>query len=137
MSSDRPTAAEPMSLTRPICGIDREADAVGKLLDRGVEQLDDQDENHDTDQREPLPGRVGDDEGERNRQDERGQLLAKRLLAARGGDKAVPAIDGGAQQSVHDERLRVGSYDGAAPIYRRRAPNPARLDGRAPRQKSA
>ena len=44
---------------------------------------------------------IGQQERQRHRQNEGDQLLAKGLLAARGGEQAVPGIDGGAQQSFH------------------------------------
>src|SRR5262249_542391 len=73
-----------------------------------------------TDQHEPLPGRLGDEEGKRDGDHQHDQLLAKRLLAARGGEKAVPGVDGGAQQSFHgrDE----GSWDGPEPNLSPSAP---------------
>ncbi len=81
--------------------IDLARDPVGELLDRGVEQFDHQQKQHHADEDGPLPGGVGDDEGERHRHDEHHQLLAKRLLAAGGGEEAIPGVNGGAQKSFH------------------------------------
>src|SRR5262249_26025310 len=77
-------------------------------------------QQHHANQHEPLPGRLGDEEGERDGDHQYDQLLAKRLLAARGGEKAVPGVDGGAQQSFHgrDE----GSWDGPEPNLSSSAP---------------
>ena len=66
-SSDSPTAAEPMSLTVPICGIDFTRHPVGKLFDRGVEQLDHHQQDDDADQRQARPCGLTDQEGERDR----------------------------------------------------------------------
>ncbi len=90
--------------------------------------------HHDADQRQPLPGRVGNEERERHGQEERDQLLAKGLLAARRGEQAVPGIDGGAQQSFHgrpvsaEVRLQPSCF---GPIYCHSSLNPASPPPRA------
>src|SRR4029453_6995526 len=88
-------------LDRPNLGVDREVDAIGKFLNRRVQQLDDQDEHDDANEREALPNLLGHQEGKRDGKDETNQLLAESLLTARGGEQAVPGIDGGAQKSFH------------------------------------
>jgi len=85
-------------------GIDREIDAIGQFFDGGVQQLDHEDESNDGDEREALPRLFGNQEGDRYRQHEGYQFLAKSLLAARRGAQAMPGIDGGAQQPFHGVR---------------------------------
>ena len=47
-------------------GMLRRRDVIGQLLDRGVEQLDRHQQQDHADQRQPLPGFGGDQEGERH-----------------------------------------------------------------------
>ena len=55
-SSDSPTAAEPHVLDGPDLGVDFTRHPVGKLFDRGVEQLDHHQQDDDADQRQARPG---------------------------------------------------------------------------------
>ena len=68
----------------------RRRHVIGKLLDRGVEQLDASSSRIDADQREALPGERRDEEGERQRYRERDQFLAKRGFGSRGGFEPGP-----------------------------------------------
>jgi len=52
--SATPTAAEPISLIRPMA-IGRGGDGVGELLKSGVEQLDEKDKQHHRDQDDAMP----------------------------------------------------------------------------------
>ena len=79
----------------------RRRDVIGKLLDRGVEQFDDQQQQDHADQRETLPGERRDEEGERNAHRERDQLLAERGFRARGGFEPGPGIERGAPHAKH------------------------------------
>ena len=66
-----------MSLSLTDLRLMRPRDTVGELLDGGVQQLDHQDEHDRPDQQQTPPGALGDQEGERHREDERGKLLPK------------------------------------------------------------
>ena len=79
-SSDKPTAADAMSLMRPMaswwCGVTWS----DKLLDRGVEKFDNHQHQHDTDQCHPPPCLGRDQERRRHSNQQRGDFLTKGLL---------------------------------------------------------
>jgi hypothetical protein len=61
-------------------------------------------ESHDGEERKALPGLLGNQEGDGYRHNKRNQFLTKSFLATRRGEKAMPGIDGGAQQPFHGVR---------------------------------
>ena len=81
--------------------VDVAADAIGELLDRRVEQFDDQQKDQHGDQREPLARLLGDEKRKRCPDDEQRHFLAEGRLGLRGGKKAVPAVERGFEEPLH------------------------------------
>src|SRR3982751_689250 len=65
---------------------------VGKVFDRTVEQLDGDEQQNDANQREALPGERRNEEGERNAERKRDQLLAERGFGSSRGLQPAPRI---------------------------------------------
>ena len=101
-SSARPTAAEPMSLTRPICGSIARRHPVGELFDRGVEELDHHDEDDHADQSEPLPGLSATTNASGTDSTSAASSCRNAASLRAACDQPVPGIDRRAQQPVHD-----------------------------------
>ena len=83
-----------------------EGDAVAQLLNRGIEQFDNEDEDDRADQRKAFADVCGQEEGERNSDRQHHQFLAERPFRLRRCNEAVPAIDGCAPKSFHAIRPR-------------------------------
>ena len=119
ISSARPTAAEPMSLTRPICGSIASVDAVGELLDRGVQQFHHQHEK-------PRPRSAqGASRPARQRRKATGIARTRATSSWRNASslraaasEAVPGIDGGAQQAVHGSATQPAPGQHVSPSAR-------------------
>ena len=97
--SATPTAAEPMSLTRPICGswsvVSRSASFSIAVLSSSTTST----KRHGRDQLHPAHHGGADQPGQRDRQREREQLLAHGLLRADREGEPVTRVDGGSPQS--------------------------------------
>src|SRR3954447_1912 len=79
-------------------------EAVGELLDRGIEDLDHQHERHRRDQFNPAHHARADQPGQRHRQRQRKQFLANSLLRADRKCEAVPRVDSDPPES---QQIRV------------------------------
>src|ERR1700756_531096 len=73
--------------------------AIGELLDRGVEELDNQNHDDSRHQFDAAHGGGPDQPGKRDREQKREQLLANGLLRADCEDQAVARVDGGPPES--------------------------------------
>ncbi|MHC2665849.1 hypothetical protein ACVINX_006634 [Bradyrhizobium diazoefficiens] len=95
ISSATPTAADAHVLDLPDLLVVIQGQAIGELFHRGVEQLDHQHERHSTDQLDRAHRGRADEPGQRQRQQERKDLLANRLLRSKCKGQTVARIDRG------------------------------------------
>ena len=127
-AAHRPTAAEPMSLTRPICGSIARLTRSASFSIAVLRQLDDEHEHHDADQREPLPGLLATRKasGTATTSATSSWRNASSLRAAARRPCQV-LMAARSSRSMGCSMNSEGSRDGlVVAIYRRRALNPAR-----------
>src|SRR5207253_1481169 len=93
-----PSARAWARAARALAAFPATSPTVGELLDRGVEQFDDQYQNDGGDQLDSAHRGGADQPRQRQRQCQRGDLLANGLLRADSKDQAVARIDRGPPQ---------------------------------------